>query len=370
MEQRDNRLDAARERIDAVDREMARLFRERMDAVKEVAAVKRKTGQPIYDPGREASVVAHRTEELQDEVLAPYYGEFLRQTMALSREYQKRLMRGVRVAFSGVEGAYAAMAAEVLFPEGEMTAMGSFEEAYNAVVHAAADFAILPLENSDAGEVTSVIDLLFEGPLYIERTLDLSVAHVVAGLPGATLDDIRTVTSHPQALRQCSAFIQKAGWKQEVADNTARAAETVLKAGDKSLAAICSRHAAERLGLSVVRADVTNRANNTTRFAVLGAAEPPTPPAEAGSQSVLFFTVKNEAGALGRALNIIGSHGFNLRVLRSRPRKDLLWSYYFYAETEGNLNTAIGRDMLEALRATCDIVKVVGTFAVSEGVAR
>lgn len=370
MEQKDKRLNALRARIDDVDREMATLFRRRMEAVREVATIKRETGEAIYDPRREASVVADRTAELDDATLAPYYSEWLRQTMALSRAYQKRLLEGIRVAYSGVEGAYAALAAEALYPKAQALALGSFEEAYQAVVDARADLAILPLENSDAGEVASVTNLLFEGPLFIERTVDLTVSHVVASLPKTALSDVTTVISHPQALRQCSAFIRAQGWKTEVADNTARAAEMVKTIGNHALVAICSRSAAERLGLSVLRADIANRIQNLTRFAVLGASLPPAPPSDGSAQSVLFFTVKNEAGALGRALNIIGSHGFNLRVLRSHPRKDLLWSYYFYAETEGNLATPMGREMLEALRATCDVVKVVGSFAVGEGVVR
>ncbi|MBQ9735794.1 MAG: chorismate mutase [Clostridia bacterium] len=358
-----DRLQKAREVINRVDAEMARLFEERLCASREVAAYKKEHGLPILDAAREAAVIASGVARIEDESLKEYYVTFQKSLMAVCRSYQSLLLEGMRVAYSGTEGAFAHSAATRIFPEGEAVGYPDFESAYRAVESGACYAAVLPIENSFAGEVAQVTDLLFSGSLSVSGMYDLSVTQNLLCVKGATLADIKTVVSHPQALSQCSAFIREHGWKTVEAENTALAAKRVAEAGDMSVAAIAGEDNAALWGLSVLSRAINESAGNTTRFAVFTRARHPIPESVAGAgRFILTFTVKNEAGSLAKALDVIGKFGFNLRTLRSRPTKNHMWSYYFYAEAEGNVDTSQGKAMLAALAAFCDAIKVSGTY--------
>lgn len=355
-------LDETRKIINDADEQMAELFVKRMHAVKAVAEYKKERGMQILDEGREQEVIRRNTQLVKDEELAPYYTEFLRNTMKVSRAYQYKLNEGTRVAFSGVPGAFGHIAASRLFPSGETIAYPNFKSAYLAVVEGECDHAVLPIENSSAGEVGQVTDLLFEGPLFINGTYELSVTHDLLTVKGAKLDEITTVVSHPQALAQCSEFIRKHGFKEVTYENTALAAKYVSELGDPHVAAIGAKESAEIYGLDMLMQGINTSDGNTTRFAILSLTENKDTAKTHGAHFALMFTVKNEAGALARALNIIGYHGFNLRALRSRPMKDLLWEYYFYAEAEGNIHSPDGESMIEEMHICCDRIKVLGSF--------
>lgn len=358
----EDKLKQARETINRVDTAMAELFVQRMEAVEQVAAYKKEHGMPILDEAREQQVLRAGADRVEDETLRGYYTEFLRDVMTVSRRYQQRLMTGLKVAYSGTAGAFAHIAAMRLFPEAEAVAFGGFKEAYDAVVNGECDTAVLPLENSLAGEVGQVTDLLFSGPLYINGTTDLAVSHDLLGVPGAKLEEITEVISHPQALSQCQPFIKQHGLKETAYENTALAAEHVAELRDPHVAAIASDDSAALYGLSVLAKGINEAVSNTTRFAVLSRAENRNLAQQHGAHFVMMFTVRNEAGSLARALNIMGAHGFNMRTLRSRPMKELLWQYYFYVEAEGNIHSYEGRCMLEELAVCCDRLKAVGTF--------
>ena len=174
------------------------------------------------------------------------------------------------------------------------------------------------------------------------------------------MDEIKTVISHPQALGQCAEYLRGHGFATEEAVNTAVAAKQVAESGRHDIAAIGSTEAAKQFGLKVLEARINESGVNTTRFAVFSPA--PKAKSEADNQFILLFTVSNEAGALSRAIAAIGKHGFNMRALKSRPTKELTWSYYFYAEGEGNSAGPEGEKMLAELGENCRSVKVVGSF--------
>ena len=355
-------LQEARKIINEVDAQMAQLFVRRMQAAEMVAEYKQAHGMPILDAAREEEVIRNGAERVERDELRGYYMDFMRDTMAISRRYQQKLLHGMKVAYSGVEGAFAHIAADKLFPDAQKIAYSDFKAAYDAVVKGECDVVVLPLENSYAGEVGQVTDLMFSGPLYVNGTLALSVTHDLLAPEGATLDSIRTVVSHPQALSQCDAFIKSHGFRQAPYENTALAAKYVAEQNDPSVAAIASAESAARYGLKVVSEGINHSQVNTTRFAVLARSEDRNISKAHGAHFVLMFTVRNEAGSLARALNIIGAHGFNMRTLRSRPMKELLWQYYFYVEAEGNVRGYEGKCMLEELAVCCDKIKCVGSF--------
>ncbi len=355
-------LKEAREIINRVDREMARLFLERMHAVRLVAEYKREHGLSILDPEREREVIERNSELIEDDDIRAYYVKYLEDTMAVSRSYQSKILEGMKVAYSGTEGAFAHIASSRIFPTAKKIAYGSFESAYSAVVSGECDVAVLPIENSYNGEVGQVTDLIFSGSLYVNAVTELAVTQDLLAVPGAKLSDIEEVVSHPQALGQCHDYILRHGFREKEYSNTALAAKLVAERGDKTVAAIASETAAEIYGLEVIERNINARANNTTRFVILSRSENKSIEKGPRMTSLLLFTVRNEAGALARAIDIIGKHGFNMRSLRSRPMKELLWQYYFYVEADGNLNTEEGRIMLEELREHCDKLRVAGSF--------
>ena len=355
-------LQEARMMINDIDSRMASLFVQRMRAAEMVAQYKKTNGMPIYDAEREEAVIRNGSARVEDEILREYYIDFMRNTMAVSRRYQHRLLQGMKVAYSGTEGAFAHIASHKLFPDAEKLAYGDFKAAYDAVVSGDCDAAVLPLENSYAGEVGQVTDLMFSGPLYVNHIMPLSITHDLLAVEGATMDSVKTVVSHPQALAQCDDFIRAHGYAQLPYTNTALAAQYVAERNDPTVAAIASGDSAARYGLKPLAEAINHSQVNTTRFAVFSKSENRNVGRQHGAHFILVFTVRNEAGSLAQALNIIGAHGFNMRTLRSRPMGELLWQYYFYVEAEGNIHSDEGQALLKELAVCCDKIKCVGSF--------
>lgn len=357
-------LDQARLAINAIDKEMAELFCRRMEAASAIARHKQKIGMPILDAAREREVVERNAALVEDPVLREYYVNFIGQTMKISRAYQSRLLEGMRIAYSGTLGAFAHIAAGRIFKTGTRVPFGNFKDAYDAVVSGDCDCAVLPLENSYAGEVGQVIDMLFSGPLVISGAYDLPVVHDLVALPGTDKSRIKRVVSHPQALSQCAGYIREAGFEQIQFENTAMAAKHVAGAGDPTLAAICSEECAALFGLTVLERHINESRSNTTRFGVFtrAAGAPLDDREDPENRFLLLFTVRNEAGSLAQAINILGRHSLNMTALRSRPMKELAWNYYFYVECEGALSEAERRTVMDELSCCCDRLKLAGTY--------
>ena len=355
-----NKLEEARKIINEVDAQMAELFVKRMRAAEMVFDYKKEFGLPILDKKREEAVIEKNLQFIEDDVLKEYYDIYIKNLMSLSRAYQYRMQGGLKVAYSGVEGAFAHIATERIFPDSGKMSYRDFKAAYDAVVEGKSDVVVLPIENSYAGEVGQTIDLIFSGELYINGIYELEIHQNLLAKPGTTIDEVKKVISHLQALSQCHEYIKFRGLESEEASNTAVAAKMVAESDDMGLAAIASVETAELYGLKILEANINKSGENTTRFAVLSKARGTTPNL---SNSVLMFTVKNEAGSLANAISIIGKYGFNMTALRSRPLKQHSWQYYFYIEIDGTIDNENGKKMMEELDKVCDKLKIVGTFA-------
>ena len=355
-----NKLEEARRIINETDSQMAELFVRRMRAAEMVYEHKKEYGLPILDQAREDAVVETNSARIEDDVLRGYYIDYLRHMMSLSRAYQYRMQSGLKIAYSGVEGAFAHIAAGRIFPEANRVSYGDFKAAYKSVLRGECDAVVLPIENSYAGEVGQTLDLIFSGALHINGIYELEIRQNLLGLPEATVDDIKRVTSHPQALSQCHDYIEMRGFATEESSNTAIAAKAVADMKDKSFGAIASVETAELYGLKVIEANINKSGENTTRFVVLSkvAARSPSMP-----NTVLMLTVKHEAGSLAKAVAIIGKYGYNMTALRSRPMRKHSWQYYFYIEIDGTVNSENGQNMIEELGEVCDKLKVAGSFA-------
>ena len=355
-------LNEVRQKINEIDKEMAALFERRMEAVRRVAEYKKERGLAVLDAAREREVIERNSAYIEDDTIRSYYVPFMNDFMAVSRQYQEHIISSARVAYCGIGGAFAQIAAAKIFPTAKPVSFPDFGAAYEAVVSGDCDFCVLPLENSYAGEVGAVMALMFSGSLYVNGIYTLRISHNLLGIEGASLKDIRTVVSHPQALAQCGDYIRKRGYEVREYANTAMAAKAVRDGGDKSVAAIASAETADIYGLELLDHDINSSAVNSTRFAVFSRVENRRLSTTDG-KFLLMFTVRNEAGALVQALNVLASYGYNMRVLRSRPMKNLAWEYYFYIEAEGDETDRNGTDMLRHIALHCDKLKVVGHYS-------
>lgn len=357
-----NELEEARAQIATLDKEMAGLFVQRMQQVGKVISYKIAHGLPILDAGQEEKILARNLSYIQEPVLQEYYVLFQRSVMDVSKAYQSRLMQGMKVAYCGIPGAFAHSAAKRLFPDAETLEFPDFESAYKACEEGGADVALLPIENSYAGDVGRVMDLSFAGSLFINRMAEVDVTQNLLAVPGATISDIRKVVSHPQALAQCAGYIRDHRLEEMEYANTAMAAQYVAEMADKSVAAIASVETARLYGLEVLEAGINATHENTTRFAVFSKARNSASGAGADDHFILIFTVRNEAGALAKILNIIGAHGFNMSSLHSRPMTGQVWKHYFFAELEGDVHSPDGQDLLRQLSTVCDKLKMTGSY--------
>ena len=350
-------LQQARAEINQVDAEMAALFERRMDAVRQVLEYKRAHGLPVLDTAREKEVIARAVARLRDPSLSEYYTRVLKKMMEVSRDYQSRQLESFRVGYPGVEGAFSHIAASRVYPGRTQRAFTTFEEVFAAVQNGTVDVGVVPFENSYTGEVGEVLDLLWRYDCHIIGRYDLDIRQNLLALPGARLEDLKQVYSHHQAISQCQQWLSGHSFEVIPYPNTALAAKYVSECGDKTKGAIASADTAALYGLSILAPDINTSAQNVTRFVLLSK----TPPV-GGNRFALVFTVRHDAGALAKAMQIIGGRGFNLESIRSRSMKELAWQYYFYAEVVGDPSSPQAVQMLDELSGACSQLKLLGSW--------
>ena len=359
-----DQLEQARAQIDAIDAQMAALFTQRMQAVVQVAQYKAATGKPVFDPAREDALIAKNTARVPGELRA-YYRRFLQQSLAVSRAYQRRLLGRDVAAYQGVQGAWSHIALTLLLPFASAKAYATWADVCDAVEAGDAQYGVLPFENSNAGDVSAVLDLLYARPqLTVARMASLPIRQDLLALPGAELAGIRTVVSHQQALAQSSPFLKSHGLEARPWGNTADAARHVAESGDKSLAAIASAQTAELYGLQILVKGVNEDGDNTTRFIVVQRGGSGDMPVHAGQRIALLFTVDHKPGKLAQVIERIGGMGFNMESIKSRPLPHVQFEYYFFvqlicpADAEGRTCAAL----LENLQEPCRTVRLLGVF--------
>ena len=368
-----------RNKLDVIDKQIVKLFEERMDICGKVAETKIASGKAVYDAEREKQKLDAVSAMADSEFNQVAVRELFSQMMSISRKYQysilaehgramklgfERLdqlpMEGVRVVHQGVEGAYSHAAAIQYFGEKtEIYHVARFEDAMKEVQLGNADYAVMPIENSSAGAVIDMYDLLTRYDNYIVAETFLPVNHALLGVPGAKLSDVKTVFSHPQALMQCSAFFNDTGLKQISVENTAVAAKRVVEEGDKSQAAIASEIAGKLYGLELLKPFIQNNQGNTTRFVIL--ANRKVYQKDAGKIS-LCFELPHTSGSLYNMLgNFIFNH-VNMMMIESRPIPGKNWEYRFFVDIEGNLQDAGVKNALRGIGAEAQNFKILGNY--------
>lgn len=373
-------LKECREKLDGIDREIVRLFEERMAVCGQVAEYKIETGKAVYDGEREKQKLAAVREMAAGDQNKEAVEELFTQLMTMSRRYQYSLLcarkktpplgfteveeirkRDVRVVFQGVEGAYSHAAVRMYFGEdADAYHVEKFEDTIRELERGQADYAVLPIENSTAGFVITNYDLLSRYDNYIVGEIYVPVDHVLLGVPGASVSDVKTVYSHNQALMQCSEYLDSHGdWNQVSVLNTAAAAKKVMEEGDKTQAAVASRTAGELYGLAELKTSISNERGNTTRFLVLS-REPVYE--KKASKVTVTFEVPHVSGSLYRILGNFIFNGVNMRMIESRPIPDKPFEYRFFVDIEGNLGEAPVHNALAGIRAEASSMRILGNY--------
>ena len=368
-----------RNKLDVIDKQIVKLFEERMDICGKVAETKIASGKAVYDAEREKQKLDAVSAMADSEFNQVAVRELFSQMMSISRKYQYSILaehgramklwferldklpvEGVRVVHQGVEGAYSHAAAIQYFgKDAEIYHVARFEDAMKEVQLGNADYAVMPIENSSAGAVIDMYDLLTRYDNYIVAETFLPVNHALLGVPGAKLSDVKTVFSHPQALMQCSTFLNDNGLKQISVDNTAVAAKRVVEEGDKSQAAIASEIAGQLYGLELLKPSIQNNQGNTTRFVIL--ANRKVYQKDAGKISICF-ELPHTSGSLYNMLgNFIFNH-VNMMMIESRPIPGRNWEYRFFVDIEGNLQDAGVKNALRGIGAEAQNFKILGNY--------
>ena len=363
-------LGTLRSRIDEIDRQMVRLFEARMEAAKGVADYKIDHSMPVLDAAREEAVLASRAEMLANPALSGELASLYRHIMALSRAEQQEILlsRGAQAAaYSGVPGAYAEEALIDYFGEAkERLQCRGFAEVFEAVAAGRARYGVVPLENSSAGSVFDVYDLLGRCNLRIVGEQMVHVRHCLLGLPGAKLEEITRVYSHAQGLMQCAEFLDAhPNWERAAQYNTAGSARRVQEEGDARHAAIASRLAAECYGLEVLKEDIQTFDQNYTRFVIVAGEHEPFH--SEADKATLTFTLRHERGTLHRALACFVALGMNLTRIESRPIPGMNWEYRFYVDVEGKVSERYMDVLKESLLEDCVECRLLGVFRAARG---
>lgn len=272
----------------------------------------------------------------------------------------------MKIAYQGVAGAYSHIASMTVYPEQEYVPCDTFEKAMKLVAADEADYAMIPVENSNAGRVSDVHFLLPSTGLHIIGEFFLPINHQLLGLPGTKLEEIKSASSHPQALAQCSAFLKKHDIKPTARIDTALSCQDVLKFQDKSIAAIASKLAGEIYGLEIIAPNIENARNNTTRFLIMS-RDKKIPEDDGGVFITSFiFKAKNIPAALYKALGGFATNGINMTKLESYLLEGKFVSAQFYAEIESHPDRQAFKNAFDELNFFSESVHVLGTYAASE----
>ena len=371
-------LEQARRRIDELDVKFIRLLSERMKAIQEIGGIKRDDPKsPLRDYERERRIFENWGRHAESEGLSDYFvGRILREILNYSRRRQAHQIdragvdgqkEVVRVGYQGVADSYSDLAITSLFatrevPRLERKGFTTFRAVTAALEAGQIDYAMLPVENSIAGSINEVYNLLARRRLTIIDEEIWPVEHCLGGVRGATLEEVSVVRSHPVALQQCTGFLESlVGCTAEICYDTAAAARSVAHEDNRNVAAICSEQAALALGLDVIRREIADQPVNLTRF-LLVAREAEKIDARQPCKTSLVLTVNHRRGALASCLQAFAAQDVNLTKLESRPRPEAPWEYLFYVDIVGHGSDPRVAAALTELRSHTNHLKVLGSY--------
>ena len=369
-----------REQLDQIDDKIAELYEKRMEVCAQVGEYKIKSGKKVFDRQREKEKLADVASKVKGDFNSKGIREVYQQLMSMSRklQYQQLVSAGAlgrlpfiqvddldkknaRVVFQGTEGAYSQAAMHQFFgPDVNSFHVRTFRDAMEAIEEGSADYAVLPIENSSAGPVNEMYDLLDEFENYIVAETILPVVHTLSGLPGAKLTDIQRVYSKAEALMQTSRFLEDhSDWQKISVVNTAIAAKKVLTDQDITQGAVCSAYAAKVHGLSVLADGINDDPDNCTRFIVVTNQKVFLKNA---SKISIRFELPHQSGSLYGILSHFIYNDLNMTKIESRPIKGKQWEYRFFVDFEGNMEDSAVKNAIRGLREETANLKILGNY--------
>lgn len=379
-------IEESRKKIDEIDKELVKLFKERMKAASDVAEYKKATGYPVHDPARERQLLS-KIADLSGEEFSDY-GKVLYSTiLSLSKSYQRALLgiesdvyskittaleatnkmfpETAKVACQGVEGAYSGIAASKLFNLPDITYYPSFDSVFDSLDKGECDYGVLPLENSTAGSVVKIYDLMMHHNFSIVRSVRIKIDHCLLAKKGTKPEDIKEIFSHEQAINQCSQFIKKhPSVKFTPVANTAIASKSVAQSERTDVAAFSSRHCAELYGLTNLISGVQDQGNNYTRFICISKRLEIYPGAD---KTTIMAATGDTPGALYQLLSLFFAHGINITKLESRPMPTRDFEYIFYLDLDVSIYSPKLKTVLSELERYTGEFRYLGSYTESVG---
>ena len=376
-------LEELRAEIDTIDDNLLQDFAQRMNVVGQIGLEKKSEGLPTLDPAREreklADIVTKLPPEMEQygytlwsmlfEISRSYQSSLNPQPSALRKDIERAIADtqplfppAATVACQGVEGAYSQLACEKLFNHPQVMYFKTFESVFSAIENGFCDYAVLPLENSTAGSVKEIYDLMLSHSSFkIVRSTRLKVDHNLVAKKGTKMSDIKEIFSHPQAISQCAKFLDAMpGVKITACENTAAAAEAVAKSERTDVAAISSYNCVELYGLERLAADIQDRSNNYTRFICISKKLEIYPGADKTS---LMLVLPHRPGALYQILGRFYALGMNLIKLESRPLPDREFEFMFYFDLETSVYSDEFIRLVDDLDAICEEFQYLGSYS-------
>ena len=376
-------LDELRIKIDEIDKRLVEDVRERMKGSAEIGRYKREQGIPVFDPKREREVLQKIVDLAGDPELSSYYRVLYSLLFELSRSYQNRLIndndeelreiqhaientpkmfpKTARVACQGVEGAYSTIACEKLFKSPNIMYLGNFEGVFSSVENGLCDYGILPIENSTAGSVKKVYDLMLSHKFRIVRSTRIKVNHCLIARQGTEIKHIREIFSHEQAINQCREFLKELGSNVKITEveNTAVAASMVAQSGRDDVAAISSYRCAELYGLKCLEANIQDNGNNHTRFICISKNTEVYPGA---NKTSIMMVLNHRPGALYKMLARFYALDINVVKLESRPMPDRDFEFMFYFDIETSVYSEEFAQLIKELSDGAEEFYYLGSY--------
>ncbi len=373
-------LSKCRSEIDEIDRQLVELYEKRMEVSEKVAAYKIATGKKVLDQEREKQKLEAVQALAGNDFNKHGVKELFEQIMTMSRKKQYQLIqesgsmnrlpfievdslvkKGIRVVYQGAQGSYSEAAMKKFFGEEiNSFSVDTFRDAMTAIEEGTADYAVLPIENSTAGIVSQIYDLLVEYENYIVGEQIIPIRHCLLAPEGAGMDTIQTVFSHAQSLMQSEHFLSEhPGWRQESMQNNAFAAAKVAREGNITQAAIASEYAAKTYGLQILKEGINQAENNSTRFIIVTNQKVFQKDA---SKISICLEISHESGSLYHILSHFIYNDLNMTKIESRPIEERNWEYRFFIDFEGNLNQSSVKNALRGLRDEAKNMRILGNY--------
>jgi chorismate mutase/prephenate dehydratase len=348
-------LDRLRSAIDDIDRRLLELLSERARRALEVGEIKKREGSPVYRPEREAAVIAGLQAANPGPLSATAVAAIWREVMSACRSLERRM----KVAYLGPVGTFSEQAMRQHFgSEVDGLPCPTIDEVFRATEAEAADFGVVPVENSTEGAVNRSLDLFLSSPLLIASEVTVRVRHNLMSLGGKTAA-VSKVCAHPQALAQCTNWLDRNLPQLERVPVSSNAEGARLAAADATVAAIAGELALELYGLTAIASGIQDDPLNRTRFLVVGRyRSPPT----GRDQTSVILSVPDRAGAVHALIEPLARHGVSMKRFESRPARQGNWEYYFHIDLIGHLEDAAVAAALGEIRAQAAFFKLLGSY--------